>query len=51
MLCKTTIFMINTEQVRDIIDRLGALRGIFDIDAKLIEITNEEEKPSLPTLE
>ncbi|MCO6162921.1 MULTISPECIES: peptide chain release factor 2 [Flavobacterium] len=40
--------MINTEQVRDIIDRLGALRRYLDIDRKLIEITNEEEKTFAP---
>ncbi|WP_264549763.1 peptide chain release factor 2 [Flavobacterium sp. N2820] len=40
--------MINTEQVRDIIDRLGALRRYLDIDAKTIEITNEEEKTFAP---
>ncbi|WP_333809055.1 peptide chain release factor 2 [Flavobacterium sp.] len=40
--------MINTEQVRDIIDRLGALRRYLDIDAKIIEITNEEEKTFAP---
>ncbi|WP_396138620.1 peptide chain release factor 2 [Flavobacterium sp.] len=40
--------MINTEHVRDIIDRLGALRRYFDIDAKTIEITNEEEKTFAP---
>ncbi|MQP53625.1 MULTISPECIES: peptide chain release factor 2 [unclassified Flavobacterium] len=40
--------MINTEQVRDIIDRLGALRRYLDINAKTIEITNEEEKTFAP---
>ncbi|MFD2907853.1 peptide chain release factor 2 [Flavobacterium ardleyense] len=40
--------MINTEQVRDIIDRLGALRRYLDVDAKTIEITNEEEKTFAP---
>ncbi|MFY7987769.1 MAG: peptide chain release factor 2 [Flavobacterium sp.] len=40
--------MINTEQVRDIIDRLGALRRYLDIDAKNIEISNEEEKTFAP---
>ncbi|MFN7045234.1 MAG: peptide chain release factor 2 [Flavobacterium sp.] len=40
--------MINTEQVRDIIDRLGALRRYLDVDAKLIEIHNEEEKTFAP---
>ncbi|MDK2772056.1 MAG: peptide chain release factor 2 [Flavobacterium sp.] len=40
--------MVNTEQVKDIIDRLGALRRYLDIDKKLIEITNEEEKTLAP---
>ncbi|AWM14904.1 peptide chain release factor 2 [Flavobacterium sp. NRK F10] len=40
--------MVNTEQVKDIIDRLGALRRYLDIDKKLIEITNEEEKTFAP---
>ncbi|WP_322550066.1 peptide chain release factor 2 [Flavobacterium psychraquaticum] len=40
--------MIHTEQVRDIIDRLGALRRYLDVDAKTIEIANEEEKTFAP---
>ncbi|WP_394336559.1 peptide chain release factor 2 [Capnocytophaga cynodegmi] len=40
--------MINNEQVKDLVNRLGALRRYFDIDAKLIEITNEEEKTFAP---
>ncbi|WP_445455021.1 peptide chain release factor 2 [Flavobacterium sp. HNIBRBA15423] len=40
--------MLNTEQVKDIIDRLGALRRYLDIDRKQIEITNEEEKTFAP---
>ncbi|WP_117616517.1 peptide chain release factor 2 [Flavobacterium suncheonense] len=40
--------MINTEQIKDIIERLGALRRYLDIDKKLIEITNEEEKTFAP---
>ncbi|HEX9979218.1 MAG TPA: peptide chain release factor 2 [Flavobacterium sp.] len=40
--------MTNTEQIRGIIERLGALRRYLDIDAKLIEIANEEEKTFAP---
>ncbi|MFN8325284.1 peptide chain release factor 2 [Flavobacterium sp.] len=40
--------MINTEQIKGIVERLGALRRYLDIDAKLIEITNEEEKTYAP---
>ncbi|MCG2611485.1 peptide chain release factor 2 [Flavobacterium sp. SM15] len=40
--------MVNTEQIKDIIERLGALRRYLDIDKKLIEITNEEEKTFAP---
>ncbi|RRJ90947.1 peptide chain release factor 2 [Paenimyroides tangerinum] len=40
--------MITTEQVKSLIDRLGALRRYLDIDKKLIEITNEEEKTYAP---
>ncbi|MFN7675165.1 peptide chain release factor 2 [Flavobacterium sp.] len=40
--------MTNTEQIKGIIERLGALRRYLDIDAKLIEITNEEEKTFAP---
>ncbi|MEK6493800.1 peptide chain release factor 2 [Myroides odoratimimus] len=40
--------MVTTEQQKDIIDRLGALRRYLDIDKKLIEITNEEEKTFAP---
>ncbi|MEM0542689.1 peptide chain release factor 2 [Flavobacterium sp. j3] len=40
--------MTNTEQIKGIVERLGALRRYLDIDAKLIEITNEEEKTFAP---
>ncbi|WP_306350261.1 peptide chain release factor 2 [Flavobacterium sp. '19STA2R22 D10 B1'] len=40
--------MINTEQIKGIIERLGALRRYLDVDKKLIEITNEEEKTFAP---
>ncbi|WP_095896534.1 peptide chain release factor 2 [Capnocytophaga stomatis] len=36
--------MVNNEQVKDLVNRLGALRRYLDVDAKRIEITNEEEK-------
>ncbi|WP_185781601.1 peptide chain release factor 2 [Croceivirga lutea] len=40
--------MVTTDQHKDLIDRLGALRRYLDIDAKLIEIENEEEKTLVP---
>ncbi|WP_139171777.1 peptide chain release factor 2 [Flavobacterium noncentrifugens] len=40
--------MTNTEQIKGIVERLGALRRYLDIDAKLVEITNEEEKTFAP---
>ncbi|MFL9844395.1 peptide chain release factor 2 [Flavobacterium rhizosphaerae] len=40
--------MTNTEQIKGIIERLGALRRYLDIDRKLIEIANEEEKTFAP---
>nr|WP_297914666.1 peptide chain release factor 2 [uncultured Allomuricauda sp.] len=40
--------MVTTDQFKDLIERLGALRRYLDIDAKLIEIENEEEKTLAP---
>ncbi|WP_348797048.1 peptide chain release factor 2 [Flavobacterium adhaerens] len=40
--------MTTTEQIKGIVERLGALRRYLDVDAKLIEITNEEEKTFAP---
>ncbi|MBS7786772.1 peptide chain release factor 2 [Flavobacterium sp. CYK-55] len=40
--------MTTTEQIKGIVERLGALRRYLDIDAKIIEITNEEEKTLAP---
>ncbi|NER13844.1 peptide chain release factor 2 [Leptobacterium flavescens] len=40
--------MVTTDQIKDLMERLGALRRYLDIDAKLIEITNEEEKTFAP---
>ncbi|MEO9511626.1 MAG: peptide chain release factor 2 [Flavobacteriaceae bacterium] len=40
--------MITTDQQKNLIERLGALRRYLDIDAKLIEIENEEEKTLAP---
>ncbi|MBP9794156.1 MAG: peptide chain release factor 2 [Flavobacterium sp.] len=40
--------MTNADQIKGIVERLGALRRYLDIDAKLIEITNEEEKTFAP---
>jgi len=36
--------MISSEQTKDIIERLGALKKYLAIDAKKVEIANEEEK-------
>ncbi|MFK7049764.1 peptide chain release factor 2 [Flavobacterium davisii] len=40
--------MTNADQIKGIVERLGALRRYLDIDAKMIEITNEEEKTFAP---
>ncbi|RYG40647.1 MAG: PCRF domain-containing protein, partial [Chitinophagaceae bacterium] len=40
--------MTNSEQVKDIEQRVTALRKYLDIDRKLIEISNEEEKTLAP---
>ncbi|MCM4156059.1 peptide chain release factor 2 [Gramella sp. AN32] len=40
--------MINTENIRDLKERLVALRRYLDVDAKKIEITNMEEKTFAP---
>ncbi|WP_108840536.1 peptide chain release factor 2 [Aquimarina sp. Aq78] len=40
--------MINTETLQDLRERLVALRRYLDIDAKLIEIANQEEKTFAP---
>ncbi|MEP2059095.1 peptide chain release factor 2 [Maribacter litoralis] len=39
---------ISTDHYKGLIDRLGALRRYLDIDAKLIEIENEQEKTLAP---
>ncbi|NQX86069.1 MAG: peptide chain release factor 2 [Flavobacteriaceae bacterium] len=36
--------MVTSDQIKDLVERLGALRRYLDLDAKLIEIQNEEEK-------
>jgi len=36
--------MITQEQIKDISDRIDKLKGYLDIEKKLIEISNEEEK-------
>ncbi|MBD0849759.1 peptide chain release factor 2 [Maribacter arenosus] len=41
--------MITVDQSKDLIERLGALRRYLDIDAKLVEIENEEEKTLAPS--
>ncbi|UOB17352.1 peptide chain release factor 2 [Abyssalbus ytuae] len=40
--------MVTTDQIKDLVERLGALRRYLDIDAKSIEIQNEEEKTLAP---
>ncbi len=40
--------MVNNEQVRNISERIEALHKYLDIERKLIEITNEEEKTFAP---
>ncbi|RNC90195.1 MAG: peptide chain release factor 2 [Allomuricauda sp.] len=40
--------MVTTDQHKGLIERLGALRRYLDIEAKLIEIENEEEKTLVP---
>ncbi|HEX8562155.1 MAG TPA: peptide chain release factor 2 [Flavobacterium sp.] len=40
--------MTNTEQIKGIVERLGALRRYLDVDKKQIEITNEEERTLAP---
>ena len=40
--------MITHEQLKNISERIGKLRGYLEIDKKLIEITNEEEKTANP---
>ncbi|WP_143057821.1 peptide chain release factor 2 [Maribacter orientalis] len=39
---------ISTDHYKGLLDRLGALRRYLDIDAKLIEIENEQEKTLSP---
>ncbi|HNQ27608.1 MAG TPA: peptide chain release factor 2 [Aquaticitalea sp.] len=36
--------MTTSDQIKDLVERLGALRRYLDVDAKTIEIRNEEEK-------
>jgi peptide chain release factor 2 len=43
--------MTTTEQIKGIVEPLVRWGGIFDVDAKLIEISNEEEKTLLLILE
>ena len=40
--------MVTSEQIKDILESIANLRGYLDIDKKLIEISNEEEKASNP---
>lgn len=40
--------MITTDQIKDILQRVDNLKSYLDIDKKLIEISNEEEKASAP---
>ncbi|WP_110476939.1 peptide chain release factor 2 [Winogradskyella aurantia] len=41
--------MITSDQIKDLNTRLGKLRQYLDLDAKLIEISNEEEQTFDPT--
>ncbi|MEC8829821.1 MAG: peptide chain release factor 2 [Bacteroidota bacterium] len=40
--------MITHDQIKDLMNRLGALRRYLDLDAKRIEIQNQEEKTYAP---
>ncbi|MGB1042562.1 MAG: peptide chain release factor 2 [Tenacibaculum sp.] len=40
--------MITHDQLKDIAERIGKLKGYLEIDKKLIEINNEEEKTADP---
>jgi peptide chain release factor 2 len=40
--------MITSNQIKDILKRVGKLKTYLDIDKKLIEISNDEEKASNP---
>ena len=40
--------MITQEQIKNISDRISKLKQYLNIDQKLIEITNEEEKTVAP---
>ncbi len=40
--------MIQTEQLKDVLDRVDRLHEYLNIDGKLIEISNEEEKAASP---
>ncbi|NQX96355.1 MAG: peptide chain release factor 2 [Flavobacteriales bacterium] len=40
--------MITQEQVKDLVERLAALRGYLDIDAKLIQLEEEDQKTQDP---
>ncbi len=40
--------MVTSDQIKNIIERIDKLKNYLDIDKKLIEISNEEEKASAP---
>ncbi|HFS66956.1 MAG TPA: PCRF domain-containing protein, partial [Flavobacteriia bacterium] len=40
--------MVTSNQIKDILERVGKLKTYLDIDKKLIEISNDEEKASNP---
>jgi len=40
--------MVTADQIKNLSERIGKLKGYLDIDKKLIEISNEEEKASSP---
>ena len=40
--------MVTTDQIKDVNERIELLKSYLEIDKKLIEIANEEEKASDP---
>ncbi|MCK4562710.1 MAG: peptide chain release factor 2 [Flavobacteriaceae bacterium] len=40
--------MVTSDQIKNLNERIGKLKSYLDIDKKLIEISNEEEKASAP---
>ena len=40
--------MVTSDQIKNLNERIGKLKSYLDIDKKLIDISNEEEKASSP---